>query len=150
MNTFVWTQEKTIMKRLTLILTSLLLFFTGINSSAEPAGSDLPSKFVSLADKAQARYAEFTKEEWKAMSEEFDALCDEYSAAKKAKSLTSEQKKTINDAIGRYQSATVKSGYNEVAEVTKDIVTKKIPDFWNETTSSISGFFKGLGSKKKK
>lgn len=138
------------MKRLTLILISLLLFTAGITISAQSTGSELTAKFVALADKAQTHYDELTEEEWKAMNGEFDVICDEYKAAKKDKMLTSEQKRTINDAIGQYQSATVKSGYHDVAEGAKDIVTKKIPDFWNETTSSISGFFKGLGSKKKK
>lgn len=136
------------MKRLTLILASALFIFTGINSSAE-SGSDLPGKFAAIAEKAQDKCTELSEEEWKAMNQQFDALCDEYNEAKKNNSLTSDDKKAINDAIGKYHSAAVKSGYNDVAEGTKDIITKKIPDLWGEMTSGISSFFKGLGKKKK-
>jgi len=137
------------MRRLALILTSILFIFTGINTSAESTESELPAKFTALADKAQDKCTELSKEEWEAMNKKFDILCDQYREAKKDNKLTSEEKKTINDAIGKYHSAAVKSGYNDVADGTKDIITKKIPDLWGEMTSGISSFFKGLGKKKK-
>jgi len=137
------------MRRLALILTSILFIFTGINTSAESTEQELPAKFTALADKAQDKCTELSQEEWKAMNEEFNILCDRYKEARKDGKLTSKEKKTINDAIGKYHSATVKSGYNDIAEGAKNIITKEIPDLWGEMTSGISSFFRGLGKKKK-
>ena len=68
----------------------------------------LPGKFTQLADKVAAKGADFTPAQWEKANAQFEKLVNQY--VDKYDTLSKEDKKEINAAIGKYTATALKCG----------------------------------------
>ena len=71
----------------------------------------LAEQFTALADKVEQNGDKFSADQWKEAGSQFDALVEQYN--NDIETLTPDDKKTIGNAIGRFQAARIKAGLNE-------------------------------------
>ena len=121
--------------RKVLLLISVLLLAVSCSGS-------LPGKFTRLADKVEAKGMKMTEAQWEKSNAQFEKLIKEY--IDNYDSFNSSQKKEINNAIGRYSSAALKSGIGSAAEAVNSIL-EELPVALNGLLEGVKGFLEGLG-----
>lgn len=115
------------MKKLIVLCLALVAGLVVFSSCKET----LPKRFELFVDQVEKRYTNFSEDDWNKASQHFDKLLQEYKDNRS--SFNADEKKRINDAIGRYTAIVAKSGFNSVINALDDLV------------DGIGGFLKGLG-----
>ena len=124
-----------IMKR-TLFILGLLLCLTACTST-------LPKKFTRLADKVESQSTSLTEAQWEKYNAQFEKLITEYS--ENYDSFTRAQRKEINNAIGRYSKAVIRSGVQSATEIMNDIL-EELPGTINSLLEGARDFLDGLSN----
>lgn len=118
------------MKKL-LVLLAITAAFAFVFSSCKET---LPKRFEIFVNQVEKRYTNFSEDDWAKANEHFEKLVKEYQDNKS--SFNSDEKKMINESIGRYASILTKAGINTMG------------DFFKDALDSIGGFLKGIGLEK--
>lgn len=122
------------MKKILLLALAAVLVFA--------CGSSLPAKMTKLADQVSAKGTDMTPAQWEKANAQFEKMVKEYTD--NYDSFTTDQKKEINVAIGKYTAAAIKSGLNDAAKEI-DGLLKKIPDSVDAALEGVNEFLKELG-----
>jgi len=122
------------MKRICLLL--LTSFFV-ISCS-----SSLPHKIDRLADRAEAKGANYSMDQWEQSNEKFEEFVEEY--VENYGSYSPAERKEINRAIARYSAAAVKSGVHGVASEVESFLDD-VPDVIDEVIDGAKTFLQELG-----
>ena len=102
----------------------------------------LPGKFTQLADKVAAKGADFTPAQWEKANAQFEKLVNQY--VDKYDTLSKEDKKEINAAIGKYTATALKCGAaNGLKQI--DELLKQVPAAIDTATEGVKGFLEELG-----
>jgi predicted lipoprotein len=91
----------------------------------------LPKRFEIFVNQVEKRCDKFSEDDWQKANDHFDKLVTEYQNNKSA--FNTDEKKAINEAIGRYTALVAKSGFNSII------------DAFDDALNSLGGFLKGLG-----
>lgn len=126
------------MKKIIVALMAALAAVLVLSSCKE----SLPKRFEIFANQVEKRADKLSEDDWKKVNAQFEKLLKEYKDNRD--SYNADEKKQINQAIGRYAAAVTKSGFNSAIKALDGMV-KEIPSLLD----SIGGFFKGLGDDKK-
>jgi len=102
----------------------------------------LPGKFTELADKAAAKGADWSPEQWEKANAQFEKLVQQYSD--KYDTLSNEDKKEINAAIGKYTATALKCGVSNGLTQINDLL-KQIPSAIDTALEGAKGFLEELG-----
>jgi len=102
----------------------------------------LPARFTRLAEKVEAKGANYSEAQWKKSNEQFQKLVQEY--IDNYDSFNKEQKKEINKAIAKYSGASIKYGIGNSAEVVEAIIGE-IPGVVNSLLEEAGGWLQKLG-----
>jgi len=122
------------MKRICLLL--LTSFFVVSCSSS------LPKKIDRLADRAEAKGAGYSLEQWEQSNEQLEEFVEEY--LENYGSYSPAERKEINRALARYSAAAVKSGAHGVASEVESFLDD-IPDVIDEFVDGAKTFLQELG-----
>jgi len=125
------------MKRIIALLVAFAAAMVVMSSCKET----LPKRFEIFVNQVEKKADNLSEDDWKKVNEHFDKLLQEYKENRD--SYTSEEKKQMNEAIGRYAGIVAKSGFKSAIEALNGMIDQ-IPSLLD----SIGGFFKGLGDKK--
>ena len=102
----------------------------------------LPGKITRIADKVAAKGADFTPEQWEKTNAQFEKLVQEY--VDDYDKYSTEEKKEINAAIGKYTATAIKCGVADAAKEVNSLL-KKIPDSIDAAIEGARGFLEELG-----
>ena len=122
------------MKKIIVLLLTAVAAVVVMSSCKET----LPKRFDLFVSQVEKRYTNFSEDNWKKANAQFDKLLKEYQENRD--SYNAEEKKQINEAVGKYAGIVTKSGLNTVIDAL-DGMLKQIPSLLD----NIGGFFKGLG-----
>ena len=115
-----------------------ILFFLLTALLMASCTSLLPGQITRLADKVEAKGANFTEAQWQKANAKFEKLVQEY--MDNYSSFKKDQKKEINKAIAKYSATALKYGVGNVADTVKDIAGDL-----EGILDSAKGFLEGLG-----
>ena len=102
----------------------------------------LPGKFTQLADKVAAKGADFTPAQWEKANAQFEKLVNQY--VDKYDTLSKEDRKEINAAIGKYTATALKCGAaNGLKQI--DELLKTVPGAIDTAAEGVKGFLEELG-----
>jgi outer membrane protein assembly factor BamD (BamD/ComL family) len=121
------------MKRILFILLAAVAVF-----SLTSCNEALPKRFDKFVDQVEKNADKFSEADWNKANEKFEKLVDEYK--EKIDTYTSEEKKQVNAAIGKYIGLVTKSGINTAIDAVNNFLDQ-IPSLFE----GIGGFLKGLG-----
>jgi hypothetical protein len=102
----------------------------------------LPGKFTQLADKAAAKGADWSPEKWEKANAQFEKLVQQY--VDKYEKLSTEDKKEINAAIGKYTATALKCGVSGGLTQINDLL-KQVPSAIDTAVEGAKGFLEELG-----
>lgn len=117
----------------------IILLMASILASCTSA---LPGKFTRLADKVEAKGANFSEAQWEKTNETFEKLVDQY--IDNYSSFKPSEKKEISKAIARYSAAAVKAGVQNASLEVNDIL-EDLPESIDGFMEGAKGFLEGLG-----
>ena len=115
------------MKKLIVLLALTVAAVVVLSSCKET----LPKRFEIFVNQVEKRCDKFSEDDWQKANDHFDKLVTEYQNNKSA--FNTDEKKAINEAIGRYTALVAKSGFNSII------------DAFDDALNSLGGFLKGLG-----
>ena len=113
--------------KLVLVLSSLVLLLFVYSC----VGS-LPKRFESFVNQVEKNADNYTEEDWNRASDKFEKLMEAYE--KQHDRLSKEDRKSIDNSIGRYRGLVLKSGI------------KSAIDEFNDAFGELESFLKGLSS----
>lgn len=122
------------MKKILFVLAAILLMTA--------CTSMIPGQISRLADKVEAKGADFSKDQWDKTNAQLQKLLDQYAA--NSDKFNTEQKKEIANALGRYAKAAVKAGVTNVSSMI-NAALKDVPTAVEGLVDEAKGFLEGLG-----
>lgn len=102
----------------------------------------LPGQFTELADKVAAKGANYTPEQWEKSNAQFEKLVQRYE--EKYETLSTDDKKEINAAIGKYLATALKCGVSDGLKQINNILNS-IPSAVNSAAEGTKSFLEELG-----
>ena len=103
----------------------------------------LPGKFTELADKVADKGADYTPAQWEKANAQFEDLVQQY--IDKYDKLSTDDKKEINAAIGKYTATALKCGVTDGLKQINALL-KQVPSALNTALEGAKGFFEELGN----
>ncbi len=128
------------MKRLIaliLMVSAMLVLMNYCNLRPLPERMDA---FVTSVEKSSATYS---RDDWDAANEKFEALCQEYQ--QKKGSLTQDQIRQVRSAMGRYVAVALRSGMDSVSSAIEDI-GGQLPGVIQEIGDAVPGIMESIGN----
>lgn len=122
------------MKKILFILAAVLLMTA--------CTSMIPGQITRLADKVEAKGADFSQDQWEKTNAQLEKLLDQYAA--NSDKFSPEQKKEVANALGRYAKAAVKAGFTNVSSII-NAALKDVPGAIDGLVDEAKGFLEGLG-----
>ena len=103
--------------------------------------SSLSGEFTRLADKVAENGADYTPQQWENANDQFEDLLQEYKD--NYDKIPDDEKKVINDAIGRYLTTALRCGVEDGWEQIDDFL-EELPDVFSSTLEGAKGFLEGI------
>ncbi|MBR1538144.1 MAG: hypothetical protein IJ636_01405 [Bacteroidales bacterium] len=125
------------MKKILILLLAVTAAVLVLSSCKET----LPKRFEIFANQVEKRADKFSEDDWKKANAQFEKLLQEYKDNRD--SFNADEKKQINQAIGKYAGIVAKSGFNSAIKALDGMI-KELPSLLD----SLGGFLKGLGGEK--
>jgi len=119
-----------------------ILFFLAATLIVASCAFSLPAKFTQLADKVAQKGTDFTPGQWEKTNAQFEKLVQQY--ADKYDSFSSDERKEINTAIGKYTATALKCGMTDVVKQANNLL-KHVSDKMETAAEGTKGFLEELG-----
>ena len=103
----------------------------------------LPERMDTFVTSVEKGSASYSKDDWDAANEKFEALCKEYQ--EKKGSLTLDQIKQVRSAMGRYVAVALRSGMDSVSSTIEDI-GEQLPGLIQEINDAVPGIMERIGN----
>ena len=125
------------MKKIILFCTAVFVLF-----AVSACTVSLPKRISKLADKVEAKGANFSQDEWEKVGEQFEALMTEFND--NYGKFTPEERSEVYKAAAKFMKAAVKAGAGSIASGIGSFLGE-LEEEGGNLIESAKGFLEGLG-----